>query len=150
MSINLRHCLAAILVAATCFASEPPKGFRSLNWGSTPPKHLKKMGGTTSDGTSLYTSKPGVKPAPFLGLPVVEEAYSYTHGKLYSGSVWLDGRSNFEQLKAALTRTYGEPSFTNERQDLIKWKWAGSKVEVRLMYQSKFSRTEVAYSNGGI
>ena len=150
MNSLLRSYLIAILMAAACLASEPPKGFRSLGWGSSPPKIMKKIGGTTGDGTSLYTTKPGVKPAAFMGLTVAEEAYSYTHGKLYLGSVWLDGRSNFEQMKALLIKTYGAPSFTNDRQDLIKWKWAGSKVEVRLMYQSKFSRTEVTYTNGGI
>lgn len=73
MDSLLRSYLVATLIAGACLASEPPKGFRSLGWGSTPPKVLKKIGGTTSDGTSLYTTKPGVKPAAFMGLPVAEE-----------------------------------------------------------------------------
>jgi len=142
--------LLAVLVATQLMGSEPPKGFRSMVWGSAPSKTLKKVGETTSDGTSLYTTKPGVKPSSFMDLPVAEEAYSFTHRKLYSASAWLDGRSNFDQMKSALIKAYGAPAFTNERQDLFKWKWTGTKIEVRLSYQSKFARSEVTYLNNGI
>lgn len=81
---------------------------------------------------------------------VAEEAYTFSHGKFYSGSAWFDGLGNFEKVKSALFATYGKPSFVNEKLYIWKWKWQGNKVEVHLSYQSQFSRTTVTFLNNAI
>src|ERR1044071_3411407 len=110
---------------------------------------MKRISGPTPDGTSLYvpTAGGGKAPQPFLGLPVAEEAYSFSHGRFYSGSVWLDGRANFEKAKAELVKAYGQPAFSNPRLDLHKWKWPRSKVEVSLSYQARVQRTTITFVN---
>ncbi|MDP1718710.1 MAG: hypothetical protein Q8L40_11605 [Burkholderiales bacterium] len=140
----------ALLVSVQANAFDPPKQYRSLAWGASPNGSLKKFAGPTSDGTTLYAPTPGKKPAPLFDLPVTEENYSFTHGKLYAASAYLDGRANFDKMKAALIKAYGPPSFSNERADLFKWKWPRSKIEVHLYYQAKFSKTTVTYLNNAI
>ena len=129
--------------------AEPPKGFRSIKWGSSPSGGLKKMGGPT-DGVTMYVPASSKSLPPLFELPVAEEAYSFSEGKFYSGSAWLDGQENFHKMKAALTKAYGQPSFVNERLNLWKWKWPGSQIEVHLSHQTKFSRTTVTFVNNGI
>jgi hypothetical protein len=145
--------VAAVLIAlaASAFAAgEAPKGFRALVWGSKAPQSLTKVTGPTSDGTSLYAPANNTKLQPILDLPVAEEAYSFTNGKFYSGTAWLDSRENFEKAKQYLLEAYGKPEFANESLEIYKWKWPGSKIEVHLSYQKKFSRTALTYINNAI
>ena len=130
----------------------PPKGFRSLNWGATVPAGMKKIAGPTSDGTSLYIPRTiaGKILQPLFAVPVAEEAYSFTRGRFYSGSAWLDGRAMFERMKIELTKAYGQPTFSNPNLELYKWKWVDKRVEVHLSYQAKFQRTTVTYVNDSI
>lgn len=131
-------------------AAEPPDGFRNIKWGSSPSASLKKFSGPTSDGITMYVPGSGKAPSPMFKAPVAEEAYSFSNGKFYSGSAWIDGQGNFEKVKAALFKTYGQPSFANEKLYLWKWKWQGNKVEVHLWYESRFSRTTVTFLNDAI
>ena len=139
-----------LFVPATSSAAEPPDGFRNLKWGSSPNASVKKFSGPTSDGITMYLPASGKAPSPMFKVPVAEEGYSFSNGKFYSGSVWFDGRGNFEKVKSALFATYGRPSFVNERLYLWKWKWLGNKVEVHLSYQPSFSRTTVTIFNDAI
>ena len=139
-----------LVVLSISFAAEIPTGFRGLKWGSPPSSHLKKISGPTSDGTTMYVPALGKTPSPLFGTPVAEEAYSFSNGKFYCGNAWFDGQVNFERVKTALIKAYGQPSFANETINLWKWKWPGSKIEVHLSYQEKFSRTTVAFINNGI
>ncbi|MCI0721537.1 MAG: hypothetical protein L0338_21580 [Acidobacteria bacterium] len=129
--------------------SRPPVGFRSFEWGSSPWSGLKKVAGPT-DGVVMYVPMEGSSLPPLFDLPVAEEAYSFSNGKFYSGSSWLDGPENFQKLKTALTRTFGQPAFANAYLSLWKWKWPGSGVEVHLSYQAKVSRTNVTFANNDI
>ncbi len=131
-------------------AAGPPKGFRSLKWGAAPVATLKKVTGPTSDGTTMYVPASGKVLPSLFSLPVAEEAYSFTKGKFFSGSAWLDGRATFEKMKAALMKEYGQPSFSNERLYLWKWKWPRSRIEVHLSFQPKFARTTVTFLNDDI
>ena len=149
-TIAVAFLVSLLGVSVSVAAAEPPKGFRNTKGGAPPAGGLKKLMGPTSDGTSMYVPSPGKKPKPLFDIPVTEEAYSYTRGKFFSGSVWLDGQANLEKMKAALSKEYGPPSFANEQSYLWKWKWPSKKIEVHLYYQSKFSRTTVTYLNNGI
>ena len=131
-------------------AAEPPNGFRNLKWGSSPNASLKKFSGPTSDGITIYAPVSGKAPSHLFDTPVAEEAYFFSNGKFFSGSAWFDGRGNFEKVKTALFRTYGQPSFVNEKNKLWKWKWQGNKIEIHLSYQLKFSRTTVTFLNDAI
>lgn len=139
--------LSTFVSAAT---PEPPSGFRTTKWGAHPTGGLKKLTGPTSDGTSIYVPFSGKKPQPLFDIPVAEEAYSYTRGKFFSGSAWLDGQVNLEKMKGALSKAYGPPLFANEQRYLWKWKWPAKQIEVHLNYQSKFARTTVTFLNNGI
>jgi hypothetical protein len=131
-------------------AVEPPDGFRNLRWGSPPSASLKKFSGPTREGITMYVPVSGKTPFPIFDVPVVEELYSFQNGRFFSGSAWFDGQGNFEKVKAALLKTYGQPTFANEKMNLWKWKWQGSKIEVHLSYQFKFSRTTVTFFNDAI
>jgi hypothetical protein len=139
-----------LIVPTVSLAAEPPTGFRDLKWGSSPSASLKKFSGPTSDGITMYVPASGKTPPPLFGTPVAEEAYSFSRGKFYSGSAWFDGQANFEKLKTALVKAYGQPSFANEKMNLWKWKWPRSQIEVHLSYQEKFSRTTVTFVNNAI
>ena len=129
---------------------EPPNGFRSIKWGSSPSASLKKYSGPTSDGITMYVPASSKALSSLFETPIAEELYSFANGKFYSGSAWFDGPANFEKVKAVLLKTYGQPSFANEKLSLWKWKWLGNKIEVHLSYQSKFSRTTVTFLNDAI
>ena len=98
----------------------------------------------------MYTPATGKAPAPLFGMPVAEEAYQFSKLRFYSGSAWVDGRENFEKAKEALTKLYGPPTFSNRASELFKWQWPGTKVEVQLYYQAKFSRTTITFLNDAI
>lgn len=149
-AITAALLISFLSVSVSGAASEPPSGFRTTKWGAHPASGLKKLTGPTSDGTSIYVPSSGKKPQPLFDIPVAEEAYSYTRGKFYSGSAWLDGQANLEKIKVALSKAYGPPSFANEQSYLWKWKWPAKQIEVHLYYQSKFSRTTVTFLNNGI
>ena len=128
----------------------PPGNFRGLKWGSSPNASLKKYSGPTFDGITGYVQVTGKTPSPLFETPVVEELYSFANGKFYSGDAFFDGRDNFAKVKAALYQAYGQPSFVNEKLGIWKWKWQGTKIEVHLSYQAKFSRTWVTFQNYAI
>lgn len=144
--------IVAFLLVAPVMASAtvPPDGFRNLKWGSSPSASLKKFSGPTSDGITMYLPASDKAPSSLFEAPVAEEGYSFVNGKFYSGSAWFDGRGTFEKVKAVLLKTYGQPSFANEKMNLWKWKWQGKQIEVHLSYQSKFSRTTVTFVNNAI
>jgi len=149
-TITVAFLISFLSVSVSAATPEPPSGFRTTKWGAPPAGGLKKLMGPTSDGTSMYVPSSGKKPQPLFDIPVAEEAYSYTMGKFFSGSAWLDGQANLEKMKVALSKVYGPPSFANEQSYLWKWKWPAKKTEVHLYYQSKFSRTTVTFLNNGI
>jgi hypothetical protein len=124
-----------------------PVGFRVFKWGVSPISSLKKISEPT-DGVIMY--RPAEKPAALYGLPVAEEAYSFSNGKFYSGSAWLDGQDNFTKVKAALTREFGPTSFESETTKVWKWRWPNTQIEVTLSYQEHLMRTTVTFENKAI
>ncbi len=150
--INIIGVLLGLLLSAVTIvnATEPPKGFRTFKWGVPPSSALKKLSGPTADGVTIYVPASGKTLQPLFEVQVSEEAYSFSNGKFYSGSAWLDGQGNFEKMKAALIKAYGQPSFVNEGLSLWNWKWPGSQIEVHLSYQKKFSRTTVTFVNNSM
>lgn len=152
MRFNNVAVLFLVLLLATpaiSGAAEPPTGFRNFNWGSSPSASLKKISGP-SDGITIYVPASGKALAPLFEVPVAEEAYSFSKGKFYSGSAWFDGHGNFEKVKAALVKAYGQPAFINDKLALWKWKWPGKQIEVDLSYQANFARTTVTFVNNAI
>ncbi len=137
------------IVTQVAIASDPPKGFRKFKWGDRPSAGVKKFSGPT-DGVTMYVPLDGKKLDPLYDLPVVEEAYYFSKGSFYSGDAWLKGEDNFNKMKTALMKAFGQPTFSNDLSKIYKWKWPNNKIEVRLYYQSKFSRTTVTFSNNGI
>jgi hypothetical protein len=147
---SIRIILGLLLVGAIgAYAAEPPKGFRSLQWDGAPSGGMRPVG-PTSDDLTIYVPASGTSLPPLFGIPVAEESYSFSRGKFYSGSAWLDGQENFEKMKAALIKTYGTPSFVNEKLYVWKWTWPGSRVEVDLYFQPKDTRTTVTFLNDPI
>jgi hypothetical protein len=147
-ALSIAVVVLLLIVASASSAADAPKSFRGIKWSSSPGGGLIILSGPT-DGVTIYapTSK---KLPPFFDLPVTEEAYMYSRGRFYSGSVWLDGQDLFEKMKAELTKAYGQPSFKSEQMYLWKWKWSRTKIEVHLSYQPKYSRTSVTFVNNGI
>jgi hypothetical protein len=143
---NLAICFF-LLLPSLSIAAEPPKGFRTFIWGASADSTLKKITGPTDDGTTLYKPQAIKQPGLLLDIPVAEETYIFTKGKFYAGSAFIDGRENFDKRKITLTKTFGAPTFSNDRIELFKWKWPNSKVEVHLSFQTKFARTTVTYMN---
>ena len=80
----------------------------------------------------MYVPPDGTKPEPLFDVPVAEEAFTFSQGRFYSGSAWLDGKDNFDKMRAELTRRFGEPAFANPRISLWKWKWQDGPIEVSL------------------
>jgi hypothetical protein len=138
-----------LLGAIGAYAAEPPKGFRSLQWGGTPSGGMRPVGPAGGE-LALYVPASGTSLPPLFGIPVADESYSFSKGKFFSGSAWLDGQENFEKMKAALIKDYGTPSFVNEKLYVWKWKWPGSRIEVDLFFQPKDTRTTVTFLNDAI
>lgn len=143
-------CLAGIAAVALASLAQqpgtPPKGFRDYAWGQAPSKDLKKVAGP-SDGVIMFVPPASNKPAPLFGVPVSEEAYSFSSNRFYLGQAWLDGKANFDKMTVELTKRYGPPSFSSPRIALWKWTWPNSRIEVHLYYEKKFARTTVTFLN---
>ncbi|RYG15548.1 MAG: hypothetical protein EOO07_15155 [Chitinophagaceae bacterium] len=145
----------AIVALTYLFASSSqatnniPNDFRGLKWGSAPSSNLKKLPGPTSDETATYIPSSQKSLLPFFTIAVSEEAYSFSHGKFYSGSLWIEGKENLEKVKDSLIKEFGKPSFENEKMSIWKWKWKWplSKIEIKLYHQVKSSKTTVTYTN---
>lgn len=142
--------ISFLSVSVSAAMPEPPSGFRTTKWGARPAAGMKRIMGPTSDGTSMYGLASGKARQSLFDVPVAEEAYSYTNGKFYSGSAWIDGQANLGKMKAALSKAYGQASFANEQKYIWKWKWPAKQIEVHLYYETKFSRTTVTFVNNGI
>jgi hypothetical protein len=142
-----------------------PQGFRSLHWGALPANELAVDPATISGDLSVYRPAPDRKPRPLFGVPVAEEAYSFYKGQFFSGSVWLDGKENFNRAKAALIKNYGEPekeiagydrrATTNEPprsgfKDMWVWQWPDSPAQVRLSFHAIHQRATVSFINESI
>ncbi len=136
-----------LLGPAVASPAEAPKGFRNLTWGASPDKYLEKTSAPPAGDITLYRPRPGKPLPPLFKVPVAEEAYSFSEGKFFSANAWLDGKENFEKIKAVLIKTYGQASVTDERKNLKIWKWPDSPVKVRLTYDEKYSRATVTYVN---
>jgi len=154
---NMRSKSAVVLILGFLLvapvvsgATETPNGFRNIEWGSSPNASLKNFSGPTSDGITIYVPASGKTPPPLFEVPVAEEAYCFSEDKFYSGCAWFDGQGNFEKVKEALLKAYGQPSFVNEKMTLWKWKWPQKQIEVHLYYEAKFSRTTVTFVNKAI
>ncbi len=128
-------------------AADAPKGFRDFVWGAPPKKEIKKISVPVSDDIAVYVPSRGKTLSPLFKVPVAEEAYSFSKGKFFKGNAWMDGKENFDKIKAALIKKYGQPAATDERKKFTLWKWPDSPVEVRLAYDDKFSRATVTYFN---
>ncbi len=128
-------------------AADAPNGFRDLTWGASPGKQLNKEPTPYGADITMYRPRPGKPLSPLFKVPVAEEVYSFSKGKFFSASVWLDGKESFEKIKSTLIETYGQPSVTDERRNLRIWKWPDSPVEIRLSYNDKYSRATVTYVN---
>lgn len=71
----------------------------------------------------------------------------FSGNRFCGGNAWMDGKDNFDKMKAELTRRFGEPSFSNPRLLLWKWKWQEGPIVVSLNYQEQFARTTVSFYN---
>jgi len=132
------------------YSANPPTGFRNFKWGSSPSTGLKFFSGPTSDGITMYVPPSGNVQSSLFRIPVAEELYAFIEGKFFSGSAWFDSHANFEKVKAALSKEYGQPTFSNKELNLWKWQWPGEQIEVALSYQAKFSRTTLTFVNNAI
>lgn len=149
--IRLTALFACLFLLATAAKADgPPSGFRDFKWGSAPRASLKKLSGPTDDGLTLYVPTNLKNLRPLFDIPVTEEDYSFAHGKFYSGDAYLDGEINLQKMKAALIKTFGQPSFANESLKIWKWKWPKSAVEIYLSYQAKFAKSTVTFVNNSI
>lgn len=127
-----------------------PDSFRDFAWGASPNKELRKIQTISSGEIVLYQPRRGKALPPLFKVPVAEEAYSFSKGKFFRGNAWIDGKENFEKIKAALIDKYGQASVTDTRKNFRMWKWPDSPIEVRLAYDEKFSRATVTYINPGL
>jgi signal peptidase I len=159
VSVVVVAIVIQLLNPMVAVAADVPNGFRDLAWGAAPDKKLKKTTVPATGDIAVYRPR-AVKPLPLFKVPVAEEACSFSKGKFFSASAWLDGKENFEKVRTALIEKYGQPSETinnydrfsvaAERRNLWLWKWPESPVEVRLTYSEKYSRATVTYVNPGL
>ncbi len=170
------NCVAILLLNALLIAgcattgemdADPgaPQGFGELSWGESPGNELQNQTVAITGDLSVCRPASSTRQRQLLGVPVAEEAYTFYKGQFYSGSAWLDGDENFNRIKAALTRRYGEPakqvagydrrSTTSEPQrsaykDMWVWQWPDSAAEVRLSFHAIHRRATVTYINEAI
>ena len=147
-----RFFLAFIFAASSTWAlaasGDAPTGFRGLDWGARPTKALKKDRDPTNDSkVSVWTlrRKP---PAPYLGVPVANEAYLFENGKLCGGQLGLEGTGNFEKIKAALIEEIGEPDFKNENLGIFRWRWRTEYIDLSLAYRKWDEISLVNFTKG--
>ena len=136
-----------LLSTAVAGAAPAPKGFRDLTWGASPGKHMTSVSAPIGGDSAMYKPTRGRTPSPLFQVPVAEEEYSFSKGRFFSASAWIDGKENFARIRAALIKAYGQPAAADERKNFRIWKWPDSTVEVRLSYDDKFSRATITYIN---
>lgn len=148
MRFNFFLALGLLFLVSSANAAEAPKGFRDFAWGAAPHKELKKMPVASHDDVAVYQPRTRKTLPPLFKVPVAEESYSFSNAKFFMGNAWVDGKENFEKIKVALIKTYGQPEVIDERKNFRIWKWPDSPIEVRLSYNEKFSRATITYIKG--
>ena len=120
-----------------------PSGVGPMRFGSKPSSALKQYAPTTDDGLTIYIPK--LKPATLEGIPVAESDYSFDHGHLYSGEMYLDGAEARNSILSIYLKRYGPPQFYNEELGIYRWKWPNVKTQIIVSYNAKQSRTTVTF-----
>lgn len=142
-------CLAAVVAlalpatAAFPASGAPPDGFRDKRWGTHSTAGLQPHA-VASEKVVVYRRTAGQPLPPLLGVPVRDESYSYSNGRMFNGIAYFSGQDSLAKLKEALTRAYGPPDVVNEAQGIWRWKWPSRSIEVMLTRGSA-SFTQNAY-----
>jgi hypothetical protein len=127
-----------------------PAGFKDFKWGAPPNKSLKLYMPSTDEGVTMYVPVSSKRPEPLFDIPIAEEAYGFVHGKFYQGNAYIDGAANLQKMRNALVTEFGNPSFTNDKLKIWRWKWPKKGVDIQLFYEEKFARTTVTFTNSVI
>jgi hypothetical protein len=98
----------------------------------------------------MYKPLQGNKLAPLYDVPVADEMYYFSKGGFYGADAWLDGQGNFDKMKTALIKAFGQPRGSNDSKKIYKWEWPNENVWIKMYYQPRFSRTAVNFTNDGI
>jgi len=122
-----------------------PKDFRGIPWGGTVPDTLIKST-TAGDGGKVEVFRNRAKePTPFLGVPVAEEAYYFTRGKLTGGQLFYRGEDTFSRLKDSLVKLYGVPK--NLNPEFYRWEWPDTQTVLTIAYNKKFKYTTLSMTS---
>jgi hypothetical protein len=110
--------------------AEAPAGFGDLKWGAAPLASLHPLG-----GDSVWVT--GVKPPPaYLGVTPSDQDYIFEHRRLFGGDVYFSGAAAYAQIKAAVQKTYGDPSTADndDDQDRYTWDWKAKQTRIQLTF----------------
>ena len=135
---------------ATAATGKIPAEFRGVQWGSAPSKLIKRSSGPVGQDKLEIWVPVNKRLGQFLGIPVAEEMFLFTNGKLYSGKLVIDTQDNFVKIKNELSKLYGKPDFINDSIKSYKWIWPSEKIQVSLYYEAKFQQAIVTFKTDKI
>jgi hypothetical protein len=128
---------------------KPPSDFRGIQWGGAPAGPIQPIGAPSGE-EKLETWKNNKKPPPVLGVPVAEELYLFSKGKLYGGMLFFDTQKNFLTLKDKLVKLYGTPDVSDDGVPIYRWKWILEEINMYITYQGASERTTISFVNDRI
>jgi hypothetical protein len=126
-------------------SGKAPADFRGIKWGGAPTAAIQPVGVPSGEG-KLETWKNIKKPTPFLKVPVEEEEYAFTKGKLYGGMLFFKTKAHFLILKDKLIKLYGNPDFADDSVPIYKWKWIPEEMNMYIVYQEESQRTTISFT----
>lgn len=135
LALSLRSPLAA--------SGDAPKGFRDRVWGSQSTLGLK-LHARNSNKISTYTLPADQRPQPIFGVPIREEIYSYSDGRMFNGIAYFSGQDSLLTLRDALINAYGKPDVANDEQQLWRWQWPRNSVQI-ILHKGSLSYTNNSY-----
>ncbi len=119
----------------------PPNGFRHVKWGEQLRVQLSRnIPAPRVMESPCVCRLRGKHCCRFLTFQLQKNSiHSRTADFLAETGGLFDGRANFEKIKVALFKTYGQPSFTNEKIDL----WNRSGKATRSKYTFHINRNSL-------
>ena len=119
-------------------APAPPTGLFAIHWGERPPAELKPY--TSARQVWVFRRPP---PARSLGVPISSAFYEADKGRIFGGDVVGKGQNAYDQLKAALTTAYGEPTTEISSNGFTAWDWGKGSGLVQLSWSPAIKEADV-------
>ncbi len=110
-----------------------PTEFLGVKLGSTIPAGLQPY----DDSRRVWVLKDN-KPREFFGTAIFESMFMTDNGRVFGGQAAAKGRPAYDDLRRAMFKKYGAPTFDDvDDTPIVKWDWGAGRALAQLSFNPK-------------